>query len=177
MFLIIFELTQNFFSFFKKEILLIKDDKIDQSRINQKMKILGDSHYHNKPATYWRKEIEKYILWERELFKSCSKENMYFLEEYIQKNQIPPIPKDNMKIVESSAGGELLFDFFTDIYVLIPESNKDIDQVTEYSVKLSTLLVLKDLKTIKVEIVPILEVKNYKLNLGFAYYKVYRALD
>jgi hypothetical protein len=61
MFLIIFELTQNFFSFFKKEILLIKDDKIDQSRINQKMKILGDSHYHNKPATYWRKEIEKYI--------------------------------------------------------------------------------------------------------------------
>ncbi len=172
---------------FKENILLIKDSKQDQERIQQKTKIIGDSFYDNKPPIYWIKEIEKYIAWERELFNSCSQENMYFLDEYIQKNQIPPIALDNVKDVKNSSGGKLLFEFFTDTYELSLPDTKDnnkkaekqlkIDKKTEFDIKIATLLVIQDRKTSKVEVVEVMEFKNHKENLGFAYYKVYEDID
>lgn len=179
MFLLTFilKLTQKFFNIFKENILLIKDNKQDQDRVQQKIKIIGDSFYGNKPPIYWVKEIEKYIAWERELFNSCSVENMYFLDEYIQKNQIPPIAQGNIDIVESTSGGRLLFEFFTDTYVLDPKSEKDIDKDTEFAVKIATLMVLQNFKTMKVEVVQVMEFKHNKRNLGFAYYKVYEAVE
>ncbi len=187
MFLLITHFTKKFFAFLKENVLLIKDSKQDQDRIQQKIEIIGDSFYDNKPPIYWRKEIEKYIAWERELFNSCSMENMYFLDEYIQKNQIPPIALDNVKKVKNSSGGRLLFEFFTDTYALKLLDKKDngekaenqlkIDKDTEFDVKIATLLVIQDFKTLKVEVFEVIEFKNHKTNLGFAYYKVYEAVD
>ncbi len=179
MFLLTFILkfTKKFFNSFKENISLIKDQKKDAERLQEKIKIIGDSFYGNKPPIYWVKEIEKYIAWERELFNSCSMENMYFLDEYIQKNQIPPIAQGNIETVESTSGGRLLFEFFTDTYVLNPVSGKDIDKDTEFAVKFATLMVIQNFKTIKVEVVQVIEFKHNKRNLGFAYYKVYEAVE
>ena len=112
---------------------------------------------------------------------------MYFLDEYIQKNQIPPIALDNVKDVKNSSGGKLLFEFFTDTYELSLPDTKDnnkkaekqlkIDKKTEFDIKIATLLVIQDRKTSKVEVVEVMEFKNHKENLGFAYYKVYEDID